>query len=58
MVQSLHTPPYPRPHPNLTPEQKFLIAKLTLEFKEEIRKNVGRYSESIHALVLKSLALY
>lgn len=52
------TPPYARPFPNLTPEQKHLIAKRTLEFREELRKSIGRYSESVHDLVLKTLKLY
>lgn len=48
MVASVHTPPYERPAPNLTPEQKQLIARRTLEFKESLHKSVGRYSEQVH----------
>lgn len=58
MVASVHTPPYPRPYPNLTAEQKQLIAKRTLEFKESLTKSVGRYSEQVHDLVIKTLKLY
>lgn len=56
MVASVHTPPYERPAPNLTPEQ--LIARRTLEFKESLHKSVGRYSEQVHDLVVKTLKLY
>ena len=49
----MSTPPYA----NLTPEQKQLIAKQTLEFKETLYKSVGRYSEQVHDLVVKTLKL-
>lgn len=52
------TPPYERPAPNLTPEQKQMIAKRTLEFKETLYKSTGRYSEQVHDLVVKTLKLY
>lgn len=58
MVASVYTPPYERPAPNLTPEQKQLIARRTLEFKESLHKSVGRYSEQVHDLVVKTLKLY
>ena len=59
MVASVHTPPYERPEPNLTPEQKQLIARLSsAEFKESLHKSVGRYSEQVHDLVVKTLKLY